>query len=57
MARTCCVESCTWGLQNQDDLETAIKEGSAYINGEVLAKELRRPGRVISKPTSSLITQ
>jgi len=55
MARNFKMEIFTWGLRNKQDLMFAIQEGSAMINGHALAKEIRRPGRVIHVPASKLI--
>ncbi len=56
MAKTNNLESCTWGIHNQDDLHIALQEGSAFINGQALAKELRRPGRIVSMPADTLVS-
>jgi len=46
---------CTWGLRNRHDIEMALQEGSAFLNGHALAKDMRKPGKVIPVPASKLI--
>lgn len=56
MAKTFNKTTCTWGIKNPGDLTVAIQNGSAFINGQALAKELRRPGRIIEMPVSKILS-
>jgi EAL domain-containing protein (putative c-di-GMP-specific phosphodiesterase class I) len=46
--------TCTWGLRNAKDMRYAVQEGCAYVNGLALAKELRRPGKIVAMAASRL---
>ncbi|NVK19732.1 MAG: hypothetical protein HWE30_13610 [Methylocystaceae bacterium] len=45
-----------FGLRDQNDLQNALREGASLINGRALAKEVRRPGKVIPVSPEKLIT-
>ncbi len=46
--------TCTWGIRNAKDMRYAVKEGCGYVNGLALAKELRRPGKIVAMSASRL---
>jgi|GEM_PF-1547571 len=56
MAKACKMDICTWGLRNRQDLMFAIQEGSTLINGHALAKEMKKPGKIIPVSAEKLIT-
>lgn len=55
MAKTCKMDMCTWGLRNRQDLMFALQEGSTLINGHALAKEMKKPGKIIPVSAGKLI--
>jgi hypothetical protein len=55
MAKAFKMDICTWGLRNRQDLMFAIQEGSTLINGAALAKEMKKPGKIIPVSASKLI--
>lgn len=44
-----------FGLRDQNDIQNALREGASLINGRALAKEVRRPGKVIPVAPEKLI--
>jgi len=56
LAKTYHMDICTWGLRNHDDLVIAMREGSNMLNGHALAKEMRKPGKVIPVPAEKLMS-
>ncbi len=49
------LQLCTWGLRDQNDFQKTLREGSHYINGRPIAKDIRRPGKVIPVAASKLM--
>lgn len=47
MAKANSMNFCAWGLRNREDLIFAIQEGCSFINGHALAREMKRPGKII----------
>ncbi|GGF69277.1 hypothetical protein GCM10011332_24330 [Terasakiella brassicae] len=46
---------CTWGVKNKQDIERALQEQSAYLNGRGLARDMRKPGKIIPLPASRML--
>ena len=46
---------CLWGVQNKQDIERALQEQSAYLNGRGLAKDMRKPGKIVPLPASKIL--
>jgi len=57
MAKACRMDICTWGLRNRQDLMLAIQEGSTLINGHALAKEMKKPGKIIPVSVKKLVSR
>ncbi|SCA55659.1 hypothetical protein MTBPR1_110098 [Candidatus Terasakiella magnetica] len=49
------MDICTWGLRSKTELQLALQEGSGFINGPALAKDMPKPGKVIPVPVEKLL--
>ncbi|MDV7338223.1 hypothetical protein RYZ26_01355 [Terasakiella sp. A23] len=55
LAKSRNLELCTWAIKDQIEFQKALREGAKFINGKPIAKDLRRPGKVIPVSASKLM--
>jgi len=55
MAHNAHKQFCVWGLDKKSDITRALQENCAFLNGHALARDMRKPGKVIPLPASKLL--
>ncbi len=48
---------CCWGLRSHTDIEVALRARSRLINGNALAKDIPKPGKVLPLPLKKIMAR
>jgi len=55
MAQNANKQFCVWGLDKKSDITRALQENCAFFNGHALARDMRKPGKIVPLPASKLL--